>query len=47
MKRIHSNLHEITPDFFEKHVDMGLGEGISFKFTNNEDIYLMTLQPTL
>jgi hypothetical protein len=34
MKKINSNLHEITPNFFEKLVDMGLGAEISFKFTN-------------
>ncbi len=34
MKKINSNLHEITPTIFEKLVDMGLGLEISFKFTN-------------
>ncbi len=34
MKKNNSNLHEITPKFFEKLVDMGLGAEISFKFTN-------------
>jgi hypothetical protein len=34
MKKINSNLHEITPEIFEKLVDMGLGPEISFEFTN-------------